>query len=185
MINGATNTAVATIPMPAGDSAVGLAADPGTNTVAVATQYYSYSGGLALINGATNTVTSVDLGEPQYAVGIDTSTGTYYSEGLGDLDTVNAHTNAAAFFADFPCPLNVQCGGAPNQLGVDSALHVIYASFEQGGNGVVLVYEAVTGRTGTVPVPGAGQLAVDAVTHTAYVVSGGNNTVTVISRVWV
>jgi YVTN family beta-propeller protein len=184
VINGATNTTTATIPMPAGVNAVGLAADPGTNTVAVAANYSS-GGGLALINGATNMVTFVDLIEYQYAVGIDTTMGIYYSEGLGDLNAVNAHTTAAGQFATFPCPLTMQCGAAPNELGVDSALHVIYASFEQGGNGVVLVYEADTGRMGAVPVPGAGPLAVNAVTDTAYVISGGNNTVTVISRVWV
>jgi YVTN family beta-propeller protein len=184
VINGATNTTTATISLSAGSYAVGLAADPGTNTVAVATQYWP-GGGVALINGNTFTVTSVDLLEPQYAVGIDVSTGIYYSEGIGDLNAVNAHTSAAGQFATFPCPLTMQCGAAQNELGVDSALHVIYASFEQGGNGVVLVYEAVTGRTGAVPVPGAGPLAVNAVTDTAYVISGGNNTVTVISRVWI
>jgi hypothetical protein len=108
---------------------------------------------VALINGDTFTVTSVNLLEPQYAVGIDISTGIYYSEGIGDLNAVNAHTSAAGQFATFPCPLTMQCGAAPNELGVDSALHVIYASFEQGGNGIVLVYEAVTGRMGAIPVP--------------------------------
>jgi hypothetical protein len=48
-----------------------------------------------------------------------------------------------------------------------------------------LVYEAVTGRMGAGPVPGAGPLAVNAVTDTAYVISGSSNTVTVISRVWI
>jgi DNA-binding beta-propeller fold protein YncE len=70
---------------------------------------------------------------------------------------------------------------------VDSALHTIYVSFNQNGTDVVIVYDGVTGGLDArVPVPGANRLAVNSMTHTAYVSdSGYNNTVTVISRVWV
>lgn len=62
VINGATSTVTETLAMPAGGDAVGLAADPGTNTVAIATQWhgqYGYTGGLALLSGGNNTVTVI------------------------------------------------------------------------------------------------------------------------------
>jgi YVTN family beta-propeller protein len=183
VINGTTNTVTAIIPLPAGDYPVDLAADPGTNTIAVAAQY-GCCGGVLMINGATRTVTTVNLYEPQYAVGIDTSTGIYYAEGIGDLSSVNAQTYAAGALPAFPCPVG-SCGGSVNQLSVDSALHTIYVSFNENGTDVVLVLDGFTGGAyASVPVPGANQLAVNSMTHTAYVDSG-YNAVTVISRVWV
>jgi DNA-binding beta-propeller fold protein YncE len=133
VIKGTTNTVAAIIPLPAGDYPVALAADPNTNTIAVAASYAG-GGGVLMINGATRTVTTEDLLEPQEAVGIDTSTEIYYSEGLGDLNAVNVFqqntTSAFTFSAGFEIPVIGLSLSA--QTGYDNEGQVKYHFFRAG-----------------------------------------------------
>ena len=74
VIDGATNTVTATIPV--GTGPIGVAVNPSTNTVYVAN---SPAGTLSVINGATNTVTAtIPTGVDSPGVTVDSTTNTIY-----------------------------------------------------------------------------------------------------------
>jgi YVTN family beta-propeller protein len=176
VIDGATNTVTANITVVgfAGEVAV----DPTTNTVYVAS---SDPGTVAVIDGATNTVKAtiaVNSGNPfenLFGIAVDPATHLVYvaDQDGGTVAVIDGATNTVT--ATIPLGTTTR----PSFVAVDSAAHTIYVS----ASGVSVIDGATNTVTATVAPGGSPQgIAVDPVTHTAYVASiNGGNTVSVIT----
>ena len=171
VIDAATNTVTATIPVGSGPYAV--AVDPAAGTVYVTN---GGDGTVSVIDEATNTVTAtIPVGTGPYGVAVDPAAGTVYVTNGNDdtVSVIDAATRAVT--------ATIPVGSYPYGVAVDPAAGTVYVT--NGGDGTVSVIDAATRAvTATIPVgSGPDGVAVDPSTHTAYVANSGDGTVSVIS----
>jgi YVTN family beta-propeller protein len=139
VINAATNTVTATIPV--GSGPVGVATDPAAGTVYVTNQGDNT---VSVINAATGTVTAtIGVGSYPDGVAVDPAAGTVYVANYGDdtVSVINAATGAVT--------ATIGVGGSPTAVAVDPATHTVYVanhggdtSVPSGGDGTVSVISA-------------------------------------------
>lgn len=171
-------TLVATVPSGPNPSAV--AVNETTNMVYIADVDVKT---LTVINGATNTATTIQAGGPLAGVAVNPTTNTIYalnggsqSSGLGGtvvipgyVSVINGATNAITATIALP--------GLATYIAVNPATNQIYVSTLSGpvGNGVTGNVVAIDGTTNSitasVPMPGLiAQMGVDTVSNLIYVI---------------
>ena len=166
VIDGTTN-AMTTVTDPNGNGPTALALNPVTNKIYVAN---GYSNNVTVIDGATNTTTTLTAGVIPFAVAVNPVTNKIYVANQGSPVTViDGATNATT---------SVATGGT--DIAVNPVTNKIYlANYNSPGS--VTVIDGATNATSTVA---AGSLArfvaVNPVTNKIYVANQGDNTVTVI-----
>ena len=172
VINGTTNKITATVAT--GFGLDGVAVDPNTNTVYVTTSLNTVS----VINGATNEVTAtVTVGEGPTGVAVDPSTDTVYvaNEQGRTVSVINGATNkVTATVTDNAMDDLMGVAADPNTDTVYVVNHI--------GNAVTVIDGATNTVTTTLNVPfDPVGVAVDPITHAAYVTTSEN--VSVITSV--
>jgi large repetitive protein len=186
VISGATDTVTSTIALDTklnDETYGGIAVDPATDTVYAGVSTTSGDGGVAVINGATNTLTTTiatGIGLPE-AVDVDPATGMVYAGYYmpsdvesPDVYVINGATNSMSGTIDTPAYLE--------DLAVDPVSGLLYTA---NGNETVTGYSLTTGAaTGTVNLGGVSVgLAVDPQTATVFAAPEvGVQNVTLISE---
>lgn len=129
--------------------------NPVTNKI-----YAIGSGGLMVIDGATNSTTTVPVGVSLGNIAVNPATDKIYvaNEGEGTVTVVDGATNSAT---------QVSVGSNPIGVAVDPILNQIYV-VEPGGQ--LIVINGATNATTTVSIAqGANDVAVNLVTHNVYI----------------
>jgi YVTN family beta-propeller protein len=168
VINGTTNTVVATIDVRNNPQAV--AVDPSTHKVYVGTGQFN---SVTVIDGATNTViatTPNDSGAA--AVTVDPSTHTVYAgnSNNGTVSVISGATNTITTTVELPDPIG---------MAVDPSTHTVYVTTREGR--VSVIDGATNTVTTTIPAGnGAGGVTADPSTHTVVVANAFAHSVTVL-----
>jgi YVTN family beta-propeller protein len=176
-----------TATVPVGNSASGVAVDPGTHTVYVTNRDDAT---VSVIDASTRTVTAtVPVSKPFYGpegVAVDPGTHTVYVTNYGvTVSVIDASTRTVTATV----PLGTGPEENPAGVAVDPGTHTVYvgrlrtaAAHVGNYDGEVSVIDAPTRAvTATVTVgKQPHQVAVDPGTHTVYVTNVTDNTVTVI-----
>jgi DNA-binding beta-propeller fold protein YncE len=161
VVDGSSREVVATVPL-AGNP-TGIAVDSATDTV-----YVAYESTVAVINGATNTV-SASIALPAGAVAgeiaVDSTTNTLYvnndSASVGGVVVIDGSTNTVS--------MTVSSGGTtPDGIAIDEATDVVWVANRSG------TVVAISGSTGSIiesvsPTGIPNDIAVDQDTNTVYV----------------
>jgi YVTN family beta-propeller protein len=169
VIDGNTNTITATVST--GCSLSTVAVNPVTNQIYV-TGYWSGCNILDVIDGATNTPTSLTAGSQPNRIAINQAANKIYIANAGDstVTVIDGATNTTTI---------VPVGATPVDVAANSVTNKIYVVSQ--GNNTVTVIDGATNNT--LPVPTGSQpfnIAVNPVTNKIYVSNAGDNTVTVI-----
>jgi YVTN family beta-propeller protein len=158
VIDGATNTVTATIPLPW--QANGIAVDPSTHTVYVAEGVYP---NVSVINEATNTVTAtVPVGNSPEGVAVDPSTQTVYvsNNADGTVSVIDGATDTVT--------ATVAVGSGPFGVAVDPSTHAVYVANSSSNTVSVITPSATTNSATSLAVSPSGTAnAGDTVTLTA------------------
>ncbi len=168
VVDAATNTLTATIPISAG--AFNLAADPATNTVYVTTG----NNAVSVINGATNQVTATISLSAAGSIATDPAADTVYVSAGGaspGVSVINGATNQVT--ATVP----ITSGDTLTGLGVDPSTHTAYlaaSGTQLPPNGVVYVIGTTTGG-GAGQAPAVTTNAASGVTSSAATLNGSVN----------
>ncbi|MEZ0579117.1 IPT/TIG domain-containing protein [Nocardioides sp. MH1] len=173
VIDGATNTVTATIPVGSRPGAVDV--DPTSHTVYVAN---NRGPSVSVIDGTTNTVTAtIPLAQSPQGLTVDPTTHTVYvaSPDDGTLVVIDGDTNTVE--ATVPVGL----GSTPVAAAVDPSTETVYVA-NIASNSVSVVDAATNTLTSTIAV-GSGPLGidVDSTTHTVFVSNAFDNTLSVIN----
>ncbi len=131
VIDGTSNSVVATITDPNAVSPVAVAVNPTTNTIYVAN---SQSNNLSVIDGATNTVTAtVPVGTSPSGVAVESQTNFIYvaSSNPGNITVINGTTNATTTLSD-PNAKN------PVAVAANSVTNTIYVANSGSSNVTVI-----------------------------------------------
>jgi len=162
VVDAATNTLTATIPISAG--AFNLAADPATNTVYVTTG----NNAVSVINGATNQVTAtIPLSAAPGAIATNPATNTVYVGTGNAVSVINGATNQVT------ATISLSAAGS---IATDPAADTVYVSAGGASPGVSVINGATNQVTATVPITSGDTLTglgVDPSTHTAYLAASG------------
>ncbi len=158
----------------AGSLPFAAAVNPLTNKVYVANQN---SANVTVIDGATNSTTTVGVGNNPVSVAVNPVSNKIYVANQNDntVTVIDGATNTT---------LTVNVGFSPNAVAVNPATNKIYVANQgNGGNiaGNVTVIDGATNSTATLNVGGQPfALAVNPVTNKIFVSNQGNSTVNVI-----
>jgi YVTN family beta-propeller protein len=169
VIDGNTNTVTATIST--GCSLAEVAVNPVTNQIYVV-GYWAGCNLLTVIDGATNTLTSLPAGSEPARVAVNQTTNKIYVPNMGDntVTVIDGATNTTSIVAVGATPVDVAVNEYTNQIYVVS----------QGSNSVTVI-DGATNNTISIPVGSdAYTLAVNPITNKIYVSNAGDNTVTII-----
>ncbi len=152
-------TVTATVALPAATSPTNVAVNPVTNTI-----YVSDSSNVAVINGATNAVTTIAVPNA-WALAINVVTNKIYVvSGSSSLMVIDGSTNATS---TVPLPAGTQNSDS-TPLVVNAVTNKIYLGNEATAGGVVVV-DGATNNTTTIPLAGPiYTLAVNPVTNMIY-----------------
>jgi RHS repeat-associated protein len=171
VIDGATNTEKATIPIADGDQSDALVLNPSTNMIYVTTDT-----GVSVIDGDTNAITATINGVQASAVNL--STGILYgnSSGTSDVVSINGGTNSVTDMT----------GVMGYTVAVNSSTNLVYV-FNEADNCDNNTISVVNGSTNAVTATIAigctyiSTAAVNPLTNTIYVPDQGGNAVSVIN----
>jgi YVTN family beta-propeller protein len=171
VINGSTNTVMATVSVGGDPSSV--AVNPNTNTIYVAN---SSSNSVSVINGSTNTVTTtVSVGTDPLGIAVNPNTNTIYvaNYGSNSVSVINGSTNTVT--------TTVSVGTDPLGIAVNPNTNTIYVANDVSNN--VSVINGSTNTVTTTVSVGTGPLgiAVNPNTNTIYVANYFSNNVSVIN----
>ena len=165
---------IATIPV--GPSPGPLAVNRVTNKIFVATaDYYTYT--MTVIDGATNSATSVIVGLTAYAVAVDSTRNKIYVVGTNPGGTGSATIIDGATLSTTTLPV----GPGAGHVAVDTATNKIYVV--NSGDATVTVIDGATLAITTVTLANGSDptsIAVNTVTNKIYVVDSNASSVTVI-----
>jgi YVTN family beta-propeller protein len=177
VIDGATNTVMATVPV--GDGPSGIALNPVTNKIYVSNRGYGGAGHtVTVIDGATNATTTVEVGYNPLELAVNpVSNKIYVTNALSNSVTeIDGATNV---------PVTVNVGANPIGIAIDTVRNKVYVANLLSNT--VTVIDGTTHATATVNAdvePRA--IAVDTLTGQVYVVNFGDGTsagtVTVITE---
>ena len=172
VIDAATNTVVATIPV--GTVPFDIALNPDTNLVYVVNRD---SDSISVIDGDTNTVVAtIPVGDSPIAIAINPNTNTLYllNEFLDKISVINGSTNTVVSTIDV--------GTGPVELGVNLSTNTIYVA-NQDSDTVSVINGSTNTVVDTIPL-GAGAapsaIAVNPNINRIYVANSGFDTVSVI-----
>jgi uncharacterized protein (TIGR03437 family) len=127
IIDGATNAVTTTVPIP-GVNPVAIAVNSVTNQIYVATYLANSDGAVAVIDGATYSATTLDVGYPAFGVVVNPVTNQIFAPGLGfdgicRLTVIDGATNSTT---------TIQTGmGAGCSIAVNPVTDQIYLSNSQ------------------------------------------------------
>jgi RHS repeat-associated protein len=170
VIDGATNTVVATVPV--GDAPVGVAVNPSTNRIYVA-NYDDDT--VTVIDGATNAVVAtVPVGVEPYGAGVNPTTDRTYVANYGSrsVSVIDGGTNAVV--------ATVPVADLPGDLAVNPSTNRIYVA-EHWGDNVWVIDGGTNTVVATVPVGDRpGDMAVNPTANRIYVAHWETDSVSVI-----
>ncbi|MGA8222072.1 MAG: putative Ig domain-containing protein [Candidatus Acidiferrales bacterium] len=172
VINGADNSTTAFTAGNAGDSALALAANPVTNKIYVAE---SRGNNVAMIDGASNTITTIATGNFPVAVAVNPVTNKIYAVNQtdGTVTVIDGASNTATS--------TITVGTQPSAVAVNSVTNKIYVANFVGSNSVTVIDGATSTATTTVSVGlGPRSVAVNSTTNQVYVADYTGGAVTVI-----
>ena len=158
-----------------------IAANPLTNTIYVANSGANGTGNVTIINGATNSVTTVSdpTGNSPSAIAVNPVTNQIYvaNKASNNVTVINGLTGTYVS--------TITVGSQPDAIAVNSATNMIYVA-NGGSNGTsnVSVINGATNTISTVSDPSGNQpsaIAVNPVTNLVYVTNKASNNVTVIN----
>jgi DNA-binding beta-propeller fold protein YncE len=162
VIDGATNTISATIPMPPGITAEGVAVDSTTNTVFV-TNGSSNDGSVIFIDGNTNTVTgafSSGGGLPE-SVSVDESTDSIWvADYSGSVVEISEATGSIID--------SITLTSDPEYVAVNPVTDTVYVSTNAASNALTVIDGATGTITTTLPVVGNLDVTVDPSTDVVF-----------------
>ena len=173
VINGADNSTTAFTAGNAGDSALALAANPVTNTIYVAE---SRGNNVAVIDGASNTITTIATGNFPVAVAVNPVTNKIYAVNQtdGTVTVIDGSSNTVTS--------TISVGTQPSAVAVNSVTNKIYIA--NAGSNSVTVIDATANTTTTVTVGlGPRNVAVNSATNQIYVADYTGGAVSVIDGV--
>ncbi len=165
VLDGATNTTIGTVPT--GSSSIAAGVNPVTNKIYVAN--YD-SNDVTVIDGATNTATTVAAMNSPIDVAVNPSTDKIYVANYGSnaVTVIDGATNSTAAVASGIHPVEL----AVNQ--VTNAIYALNVGDERGGRGNVTVIDGATNATSTVPTwADPTGIAINSLTNKVYVVNSG------------
>jgi YVTN family beta-propeller protein len=170
VIDGATNTVVATIPV--GDAPESIDVNPVTNTVYVANSDEFLGGGsVSVIDGSTNTVvaTITGLSEP-YGLAVNSVTNEIFvsNHNSSNVSVIDGATNAII--------ATITVGSLPQGVALNSARNLIYVANPESGT-ISAINGATDTVTNTFTLPqgaGPGNLALDPITNRLFATDDGN-----------
>lgn len=172
VVNGATNTAVGTVPI-YGGTTWSLAVDPGNGEIYVP---INGSGRVAIVDGATDQeVSTITVGGAPRALAVDPVNDEVYIANLGtaNVSVVSGTTNAV--IATIPVGLQ------PTVVAVDTVTNDIYVA-NRGSNNVTVINgssNTIVDSISTGSEPGA--IAIDPVSGEVFVSNYGSSNVSVIA----
>lgn len=167
VLDGATNTLKATVTV--GGAPSELALNEATNTVYVIN---SGAQSLSVINGATNTVATTvsSLGSNPFAVVVNPTTNKVYIASVDGISVLNGATNGV---------IRVLPGASEmDGLAVNPSTNTVYVSSytsDPTKGGLTVIDGASDTVTNTVNLPFSWGVAVDATNNTAFISTGGND----------
>jgi YVTN family beta-propeller protein len=155
VVNGATDTATATIALPTGTATGQIAVDSTTDTIYVANDNAS-DGSVVVIDGSNNAVTTTvsSGGTSPYSIAVDEATNVIWVANQGG--TVVGISGATGSIIDSVSP-----NGDPNDVAVDEDTDTVYVSTSAATNGLTVIDGATGEITATMPVEVASLVAVD------------------------
>jgi DNA-binding beta-propeller fold protein YncE len=184
---------VVTATIPAGIGPFGVAVNPATNKIYVANLTCDVSnlpcpspGTVTVIDGATNSTATVNVGVYPYAIAVNPTTNKVYVANACGND-VNCQSLSTVIVIDGATnnTVTVNAGAYPYSLSLNSATNQIYVANNCGNDltcsspGTVTVIDGATNNTATVTVGNFPEdVEVNSVTNQIYVVNncGGDNT---------
>jgi hypothetical protein len=193
VINGATDTAAATIALPTGTTTGEIAVDSTTDTIYVANDNAS-DGSAVVINGSNNTVaTTVSSGGTSpYSIAVDESADVIWVANQGG--TVVGISGATGSIIDSVSPT-----GDPVEIAINAVTDTVYVTTNAATDGLTVIDGATGAITAIVPVEDAGAVAVDqsadvifaqgestyggSITYGTVVIDGTTNTVSDVLEV--
>ncbi len=162
VINGATNTLMATIDTASGSTPAGIAVDSATNSVYVP-NYPDPS--ISVIDGATNAVTatiSTATGTKMLAAAVDDADDVIWATSLtGSVVRINGATNAVT------AAISLRSGSQPVSVAINSSTDTVYAADFQAG-AVDVIDGSTASITTTIPAARTYGIAVDPDSGTVY-----------------
>ncbi len=162
VIDGSTNTVIATPSV--GLSPYDVAVNPATNQI-----YVTFSDNVAVIDGATNNVTSISVPNARF-LAVNSATNKIYVSGGGTVTVIDGASQGVT-------PITV--GGSTAGIAVNALANKVYVAITT--NNTVAVIDGATDNTSTVNVGRSPtNVGVNSATSRVYVSNFADNTVTVI-----